>query len=114
MGFILRSVFWLSLVFYALPDTADIPAVAIRSVVGSATDSLTDLCKQNPQGCLNALAKLAAIDPELIPASLSAPAAEIMVSNPAQKSSKSVPKDKIGPLIDNDLTPGWRGQRAKM
>ena len=114
MGFILRSIFWLSLVFYALPNTADMPAATMRSVVGSATDSLTDLCKQNPQDCLNALAKLAAIDPELIPDSLSAPAGGILPAKPTQKPTRSASKDKIGTLIDDDFTPAWRGQPAKM
>jgi len=112
MRFILRSMFWLSLVFSALPDTANIPALAMQDVVSHATGSLTDLCQQNAQDCMNAMAKLAAIDPDLVPASLVAPAP--LPAKAAQKPAKPVAKDKIGTLIDNDLTPAWRGQAVKM
>ena len=113
MRFILRSIFWLSLVFSALPDTAATPDFALQTVVDSATGSLKHICAQNAQECMNALAKLAAFDPELIPNSLIAPVTPSKLAKTPQNYQKTGSKDKIGTLLDNDLIPGWRASVPK-
>ena len=109
MFFMLRSAFWLSLVFAALPETKDIAAFSAHDLASQAGRSIESLCAQNPQSCMAALSKLAALDPATAPSTLGTPLAK-----PTLKSVKSLSNQKIGTLNAGDLALAWHAPTSKM
>ena len=68
MGFIIRSIFWLSLVLLLLPiggtggqDSAETPQVGALQALGAAREAITDMigiCERKPEVCATGRAAL--------------------------------------------------------
>ncbi|MFC5583987.1 DUF5330 domain-containing protein [Nitratireductor kimnyeongensis] len=71
MGFIIRSIFWLSLVLLLLPiggtggqDTTETPQVGALQALGAAREAITDMvgiCERKPEVCATGRAALQTI-----------------------------------------------------
>ncbi|WP_292893206.1 MULTISPECIES: DUF5330 domain-containing protein [unclassified Nitratireductor] len=71
MGFIIRSIFWLSLVLLLLPiggtgsqDSAETPQVGALQALGAAREAITDMvgiCERKPEVCATGRAALQTI-----------------------------------------------------
>jgi hypothetical protein len=93
MFFLIRTTFWLGLVFCAMDWPADAPSIPTKEVVVSAAaGQASKLCARNPQACLEA-----------------AGLASDFVKPPAP-AQKPPGKPKADTLEKVDKAPGWRGR----
>ena len=123
MLFLLRSAFWLSLVFWALPDTAGGPAMSPQVLAQQAVTGIEGLCLQDPQNCLSVLGKSTDLvrsmaepqarmaDVPMPPTRPSSLASSISGPAPAERHQMT---GKGGSLTQNDLIPAWHPPVAKM
>jgi len=107
MMFLLRSAFWLSIVYAHMPWDGGDALTAVNeakgAVIASAANAVADKCAENAATC-RALAG-AVTSVALAPAAASpAPHASAKVKN-AHPSANS--------LTENDLAPVWRGKPGK-
>jgi len=116
MFFVLRSAFWLSLVFAALPDAPDMAALSPAQLAQQAALGIQTLCAQDPKACLAALSKVAVLDPAAVPASVAPVFAVPAHPAPAllAKTAAKAPGKKTGTLTASDLSPAWRASPTKL
>lgn len=116
MWFLMRSAFWFSLVWGALPTTG--PEFSAVQVSAQAAAGLQNLCAANPKQCLATLSSLAESNPNSIPASLTPPAAKTAEKPVAKTKTADVkpaeaPKaKKAGTLTAQDLQPQWHAPKG--
>ena|SRR5260370_31868431 len=107
MMFLLRSAFWLSIVYAHMPWDGGEALSAVNetksAVIASAASAVADKCAENAAAC-RAIAGVVA-------GAVVAPAA----SSPAQRvpaKAKSL-RPSANSLTASDLAPAWRGRPAK-
>lgn len=107
--FLLRSVFWLGVVFWSMPWTGDLPSgESLRTAAGglmrSAGQAAGDYCSATPAECLLAAQKLHALFEKV--------AAEAEQEQAAPKPPTRALPAQSGTLLQQDRAPGWRGKPA--
>lgn len=123
MWFLLRSAFFFSLVWAALPSTGGAGLDGTAAATQQAVAGLKSLCAANPKQCLTTLSSLAEIDPSSIPPQLLTPPKPVKpvpnttvpnITSPKPKAVSRPVSKKLGTLTAQDLQPGWRATAAKM
>jgi hypothetical protein len=107
MMFLLRSAFWLSIVYAHMPWDGGDALTAVNEakgvVITSAADAVADRCSENAATC-RAIA--GAIAGAALPAPSPSPAPHAVAKTKSARPS-------INSLTANDLAPAWRGKPAK-
>jgi hypothetical protein len=113
MMFLVRSAFWLSLVYAHMPlGGVEIQRAAMQTkgaIVAGAAEAVEAKCTQEPSAC-RALAGAAA--GFLLRPSLSA-GAEIRNAAPPGRGRARITPPSTSSLKAADMTPPWRGHAAK-
>jgi hypothetical protein len=107
MMFLLRSAFWLSIVYAHMPWDGGDALTAVNEakgvVIASAANAVADKCAENAAACR-------AIAGAVASAALAAPATSPAPHVPPKAKGA---RASANSLTANDLAPAWRGKPAK-